>query len=433
MQLSSSTPDKSVPSTDGIIIVGAGVFGLATALELRTRGYQHVFVLDRHMPPVPDGSSVDISKIIRVDYADPFYANLGLEALKMWRQKYDEYFNECEFVLMTDSLDDPRLERTKQALLMLGQTVHTFRGGDEFKARYPFFDGDLHQHANGYFNKACGWVNAKQAIQAVVSECTQAGISFITGQRGTVISLVQAENKMVGVKVASGETLTCGRVVLATGSWTNHLLDLCGAAVSTCHPMASIQLSKDEAANLARQPVTYNLTSGVFVFPPTADNVLKLVGHEYGYETTMVAQSGMQIRPWSSTSAPRLFKHSFESQFIPDDADAALRAGLTSLLPQFKDRPWINRRLCWYSDTPNGDFIIDHHPDISGLFLATGDSGHCFKFLPIIGRYVADIFEHRAPSIYCTRWAYKPTGRPMSRGGGGPRRRVLTTFEQAKL
>ncbi|KAI2865529.1 hypothetical protein CBS63078_11141 [Aspergillus niger] len=374
MQQSSSTSDISIPGTDSIIIVGAGVLGLTTALELRKRGYQHVSVLDRHMPPVPDGSSVDISKAIRFDYADPFYANLGLEALKMWKQKYDEYFHECEFALMTESMDDPRLERTKEALLRLGRTVDAFRGADEFKARYPFFDGDLPQHVNGYFNKASGWANAKQAIQAVVSECTQAGIPFTTGQRGTVLSLVQAEKKIVGVKVASGETLICDWVILATGSWTNHLLDLRGAAVCTCHPMASIQLSQDEAAKLARQPVTYNLTSGVFVFPPTADNVLKLVGHGFGYETRM-AQSGMQIRPLSSISAPRLFKQSFESQFIPDDADAALRAGLSSLLPQLKDRPWINRRLCWYSNTPNGDFLIDHHPDIIGLFLATGDSG----------------------------------------------------------
>lgn len=249
---------------------------------------------------------------------------------------------------------------------MLGQTVYIFRGRDEFKARYLFFNRDLSRHANGYSNKACGWVNAKRAIQAV-AECIQASISFINGQRGTGISLVQTETKLVGVKVASGETLTCGQVILATGSWTNHL-DLCGAAVSTCYPMVSIQLSEDEAAKLARQPVAYNLTSGVFIFPPTPENVLKLVRHDYKYETAMVAQSTTQIRPWSSASAPRLFKHSFEPQFITDEADAALRAGLTALLPQSKDHPWINRRLCWYLDTPKGDFIIDHHPDIASLF-----------------------------------------------------------------
>ena len=35
-----------------IIIVGAGVFGLTTALELSIKGYKNVAILDRHVPPV---------------------------------------------------------------------------------------------------------------------------------------------------------------------------------------------------------------------------------------------------------------------------------------------------------------------------------------------------------------------------------------------
>lgn len=35
-----------------IVIVGAGVFGLSTALELSNRGFQSITVLDRHVPPV---------------------------------------------------------------------------------------------------------------------------------------------------------------------------------------------------------------------------------------------------------------------------------------------------------------------------------------------------------------------------------------------
>ncbi|KAI5243383.1 hypothetical protein E4T43_04203 [Aureobasidium subglaciale] len=47
-----------------IVVVGAGVFGLSTALELKRPGYGDITVLDRHLPPVPDGSSVDISRIV---------------------------------------------------------------------------------------------------------------------------------------------------------------------------------------------------------------------------------------------------------------------------------------------------------------------------------------------------------------------------------
>lgn len=55
---------EAFPET--VIIVGAGVFGLSTALEI-SRKYPgtQVTVIDRQTPPVVDGTSVDTSRIIR--------------------------------------------------------------------------------------------------------------------------------------------------------------------------------------------------------------------------------------------------------------------------------------------------------------------------------------------------------------------------------
>lgn len=51
---------------DTIIIIGAGVFGLSTALAVaRHHPSTKVTVIDRHTPPVQDGTSVDTSKILR--------------------------------------------------------------------------------------------------------------------------------------------------------------------------------------------------------------------------------------------------------------------------------------------------------------------------------------------------------------------------------
>ena len=49
-----------------VIIIGAGVFGLSSALCIARR-YPNtkVTVIDRHTPPVEDGTSVDTSRILR--------------------------------------------------------------------------------------------------------------------------------------------------------------------------------------------------------------------------------------------------------------------------------------------------------------------------------------------------------------------------------
>lgn len=43
--------------------------------------------------------------------------------------------------------------------------------------------------------------------------------------------------------------------------------------------------------------------------------------------------------------------------------------------------------------SPKADFIITHHPTHKNLFLATGGSGHAYKFLPIIGDKVVSALE----------------------------------------
>ena len=76
-----------------------------------------------------------------------------------------------------------------------------------------------------------------------------------------------------------------------------------------------------------------------------------------------------------TVSGPKRDASNARSGYLPGDADEALREGLRQFAPRFGDRPWMNRRLCWYSDTPEGDFIADHHPDLDGLFLAFGGAG----------------------------------------------------------
>ena len=56
--------NKTFPNT--VIIIGAGVFGLSTALAVARRyPATKVTVIDRYKPPVQDGTSVDTSRILR--------------------------------------------------------------------------------------------------------------------------------------------------------------------------------------------------------------------------------------------------------------------------------------------------------------------------------------------------------------------------------
>jgi sarcosine oxidase/L-pipecolate oxidase len=50
--------------------------------------------------------------------------------------------------------------------------------------------------------------------------------------------------------------------------------------------------------------------------------------------------------------------------------------------------------MCWYTDSLDNSFVIDYVPEYSdSLFIATGGSGHGFKFLPVLGKHVRNALE----------------------------------------
>ncbi|WYZ41553.1 hypothetical protein EsH8_V_000448 [Colletotrichum jinshuiense] len=439
------------PKDSSVLIVGAGVFGLSLAYELTSeRGYTSVTVLDRFLPPVPDGSSVDVSRIIRTEYADPLYASLAADALEGWRSSevYKPHYHESGFIMMADEKErpSPYFEKYRQwrGREQSGQKpMEVFEppaADGEIKRLYAGVQADLKDFTATH-NTAGGWADAAGAIGALAGKCTLAGVSFVTGSHGTVVGLERSGKRVTGVRTAAGTTLSADRVVLATGAWTNRLVPGLGHAVAASgQPVGFIQLTPEEARRLQPMPVMINMSTGVFCFPPTpGTNLLKLARHGFGYATEFEAE-GEEGGKGRRVSSPRLKGSNAASGFLPQDADEGLREGVRLFFPEFAEREWAYKRLCWYTDTPEGDFVVDHHPNVEGLFFATGGAGHAFKFLPVIGTHVADCFERKASTALREKWRLRRAadGETTLRMAGdgsraGPALRRLSQQEQAKL
>lgn len=69
------TLDKSQP----VAILGAGAWGLSTALHLLNSGYTNITVFDQASQiPSPYSGAYDLNKIVRAEYEDEFYTELAL-------------------------------------------------------------------------------------------------------------------------------------------------------------------------------------------------------------------------------------------------------------------------------------------------------------------------------------------------------------------
>ncbi|OAA67950.1 FAD dependent oxidoreductase [Niveomyces insectorum RCEF 264] len=144
---------------------------------------------------------------------------------------------------------------------------------------------------------------------------------------------------------------------------------------------------------------------------------LKVARHAYGYsnggaeadaDTAEITATTTASTPPPSAASTPLTHLDDPHLSIPAEGAADLRRGLRAMVPLagLADRPFLRTRLCWYTDTPTADFLVDYHPDVGGLFVATGGSGHAFKFLPVLGDAVVACVLGERPAAFGTKWAW---------------------------
>ncbi|KIJ65915.1 hypothetical protein HYDPIDRAFT_110003 [Hydnomerulius pinastri MD-312] len=275
---------------------------------------------------------------------------------------------------------------------------------------------------SGYFNPDGGWAEAARAVTLALSRVRALGGKVWTGKE--VVSLIKDENqRTLGVRCKDGEVrqeYRADRVVLAVGSWTASAfpgLEVDQKCLATGQSVAMIQLDEEEAARYNNLPVVLDFRTGFYVFPPTADRIVKFAIHAAGHTHMVVpsipeSESSGSSSPLSSPTPPRkistprtITSHPADGLQVPRDALLMLRRQLGRVLPELAKKPWAGTRMCWYTDSPDGDWVIGPYPGDPGLFLATSGSGHAFKFLPNIGRLVADALEGTLDPSTAARFA----------------------------
>lgn len=68
-----------ISKNEPIAIVGGGAFGLSTAFELSNQGYTNITVFEKDEEiPSQWSAANDLNKIMRAEYEDEFYTELGV-------------------------------------------------------------------------------------------------------------------------------------------------------------------------------------------------------------------------------------------------------------------------------------------------------------------------------------------------------------------
>ncbi len=381
-----------------VVVVGGGIFGLTAAQELQQRGWQAT-VFERGDLPHPDASTTDISKLIRADYgADHFYRDKMRQAFVGWeawnrRLPRPLWHQTGMLVWTTRPLEPGGFEADSLAAIeACGLPVRRWDRADG--ASFPQWSGIV----DGYFSHSAGYAESGEVLRALAAWAREEGVQVHTGVGAVALD---ADEPAVWVQ---GQKVAADRVVVATGAFVacdlpelaDHIHAV-GQPVWHLGPLPPAVWGAPAflpwAGDIAR--------TGWYGFPLASTGVLKIAHHGFGHRV--------------SPQAPRV---------VPGHRDADLRAFLAQHLAPIADSPIVSRRLCLYADSIDGDFWVDAVPGRPGVVVASGGSGHAFKFAPILGAAVADAVEGRAVEA---RWAWRQTPTPRweaARAGGKPHEAV---------
>ncbi|KPM45240.1 hypothetical protein AK830_g1280 [Neonectria ditissima] len=471
-----------MPSSDSkIIIVGAGVFGLTTALWLARGGYKDVTVFDRcafdtnYYNPSNgcDGASSDVNKIFRMAYGDKLdYQSLAVEARDMWLA-WDKAIAESAPSKLPPGLtsDDKLLHvcgcyfigegrelqgYNAECLETMAKTAPEFRKmqfvknstEDEERLRkisskwvekLHVVDKINHGNTNGFMDINAGITIADKACVYARFLCVQAGVNFVLGEpQGKLETLIIENNgtqkRVAGIKTCDRKRHFGDLVIIAAGSWTASVIPEASRTVeATAGTVMFVDLPKHRQDLWKRfHPDNYPVWSyrsgegddcySGGGYPISKEGRLKFSfrGRKFTNFQDHPTEAGLRI------STPRTKYSKDPINTVPLYGLFRMKEVVVQAFPELVEFGFSDSRLCWYTDTIDEDYVIDYVPGYSeSLFICTGGCGHAFKFLPILGRHVKNQLERIGDQFTPVwKWRVVEEGKEsngLSEGEAGPR------------
>ena len=351
--------------TYGVVVVGAGVVGLAAAWHLLRLGCRPLAVVERFRVGHASGSSHGSVRMTRSTYATSAYAALMryVHAEEWPRLERDAG---ATLVHRGDVLffgpDRAALGGYAAAVRAAGADVESL-APSVARRRFPAlrFTDD----AEVLHDRTGGAIAASATVEALHRLVARGGGEVLEDTR---VLEIDRGGEPIRIVTARG-VLRADRVVIASGAWLRELVPAARPDISVVPQTVAYFRLGVPARSLpgwihfggAESGMTYGLAE-------LGRDALKTAHHVTRGPDT----NPDEVAPPSSGEVD------------------ALRPVLERILavPVLES---LGVERCLYTMTPTEDFVIDHWPGDPRVAFASACSGHGFKFAPLTGRLLAEL------------------------------------------
>jgi glycine/D-amino acid oxidase-like deaminating enzyme len=419
--------DATIPAACDVVVIGGGIVGVATALELAERG---VSVTLCEKGEIAAEQSSRNWGWCRQMGRDPREIPLIVESLRLWRKMNervgaDTGFRQSGILYLAETEAELAvkvgwLEEHARPYQLDTRLIGSAEVADLMPGSGVRWQGALYTHSDGR-------AEPLKAAPAMAAAARANGARILTSC--AVRGIERQAGRVAGVVTEKGP-IACSSVVLAGGAWSRRFCGNLGIHLPQLTVVNSVQRTKPIETGLTR-----SASGGKFAFRQRLDGGYT-VAHRHLSVADIVPDSfalffrflpalrldrqGLRLRlgrrfidearlprRWALDAvSPFEMVRVLDAEPVHPILDEAL-ASLKHYFPAFQDAQVAERWAGVIDATPDAVPVMDEVPDVPGLFLATGFSGHGFGLGPGAGRLMAELVTGRTPCVDPAPFRYR--------------------------
>lgn len=356
-----------------VVVVGAGCMGSATAFHLSEADstlqitvYDRDLSLRRSSTLLSDGN-VRVQFNLEENVAMSLYA---FEVLSEFGQTMAVDHHRPDIsrrghgnLFLVDSEGEAQARAGLELQQRMGGQVE-WLAMDKVRSRFPELDSP--RLIGGTFGSGDGPVDPGAVTRGYQRAAADRGVEF---EEGEISGLITSEGCVGGVGLGDGSVVEADVVVVCAGAWSTQLLATAGVEIPVDPVMRTVYVV---ASDVGHDLPSFFLPAGLYVLPESA---------------------GRYLMAWSRPDDPIGF------DFTPADRTRfyeVLWPELFGYLPAFDRLEVVGSWAGLYEQNRlDHNAILGEWPHLSGLYQATGFSGHGFQQCHAVGRYLGELIcEH---------------------------------------
>ena len=350
-----------------IIVVGAGIYGLSTAVQLSLRGHE-VDVIDKGLIPNSHSSSFDFHRLIRHAYGpQQGYASLIPPAFEAWDRMWSllgESFYIETGALVLGKKNDPWMTNSRSSLQSLNVPFEDWNTS-QLRSRLPWLR--VFPNEEALFCIPGGIIRSGLVVTALAKYLEQHGVRLHEN-----IDIVKIDESTASLTDRDGNIFSADRIVTALGAGHDVLYSsevTSFRQVYALYPnppkVASIEGGCPMILDIAEDAGFYFVPGSTHFPAKVGDHITRFKGSPY---------AGRKIAPEEIENLQSVIN----SRVLTEDADSAGPLSKTKALPKYG--------LCYYACSKDRTIQLASKGKSIRIF---GGSGHGFKFGALFGEMVA--------------------------------------------